>query len=149
MCLAYALAGICRRYIVEVRNCKSCGRLFNVISSKRICPDCQRKLEDKFQEVKSFLNQNPYANIEILSKECDVSIKQLKEWVKDERLVFAEGSMDGVQCEQCGALIRTGRFCDECKMKIGNNLRSAIDMPRMEESRKRDRERDRMRFLQN
>lgn len=105
------------------------------------------KLEDKFQEVKTYLNQNPFSNINTLSNECDVSVKQLKEWVKEERLVFAEGSMDGVQCEQCGALIRTGRFCEQCKMKLSNTLRSAIDKPVGTTTIKRDHEGDRMRFL--
>lgn len=132
---------------MEVRNCRSCGRLYNVISNKRICPECQMKLEDKFQEVKTYLNQNPFSNINTLSNECDVSVKQLKEWVKEERLVFAEGSMDGVQCEQCGALIRTGRFCEQCKMKLSNTLRSAIDKPVGTTTIKRDHEGDRMRFL--
>lgn len=134
---------------MEVTNCRSCGRLFNVIVNRRICPDCQRKLEDKFQEVKKYLYENPNANINTLAQECEVSIKQLKEWVKEERLVFAEGSMDGVQCEQCGALIRTGRYCDECKFKIGNTLRSALNQPSFPVETKKDRDRDRMRFLQN
>lgn len=135
--------------LVNVSNCKSCGRLFNVISNTRICPDCQRKLEEKFQEVKEYLKENPFANIDVLSKECDVSVKQIKEWVREERLVFAEGSMDGIECEQCGKLIRTGKYCDECKVKITNNLRQGINAPTKAEPVKKERERDRMRFLQN
>lgn len=134
---------------MNVSNCKSCGRLFNVISNTRICPDCQRKLEEKFQEVKEYLKENPFANIDVLSKECDVSVKQIKEWVREERLVFAEGSMDGIECEQCGKLIRTGKYCDECKVKITNNLRQGINAPTKAEPVKKERERDRMRFLQN
>ena len=135
--------------LVNVSNCKSCGRLFNVISNTRICPDCQHKLEEKFQEVKEYLKENPFANIDVLSKECDVSVKQIKEWVREERLVFAEGSMDGIECEQCGKLIRTGKYCDECKVKITNNLRQGINAPVKAEPVKKERERDRMRFLQN
>lgn len=134
---------------MNVSNCKSCGRLFNVISNTRICPDCQRKLEEKFQEVKEYLKENPFANIDVLSKECEVSVKQIKEWVREERLVFAEGSMDGIECEQCGKLIRTGKYCDECKVKITNNLRQGINAPTKAEPVKKERERDRMRFLQN
>lgn len=133
---------------MNVSNCKSCGRLFNVISSTRICPNCQQKLEEKFQEVKKYLSENPFANIDTLSQECDVSVKQLKEWVREERLVFAEGSMDGVECAQCGKLIRTGKYCDECKVKITNNLRSGITAPVKKDPVKKDPEKDRMRFLQ-
>ena len=62
---------------------------------------------------------------------------------------FAEGSLDGIECEQCGALIRTGRFCDSCKAHIQNNLMSAIDKPKAVERKKPTHDKDRMRFLQN
>lgn len=134
---------------MEVRNCKGCGRLFNVISNGRLCPACVNQLEDKFQEVKKYLNENPNSNIDVLSKECDVSVKQLKEWVRQERLTFSEGSADGVECESCGAMIRTGRFCDACKSKLTNELKSAVYVEKPEERKKKLSDKDRMRFLQN
>lgn len=135
---------------MDVANCKGCGRLFNVINNRRLCPACVNKLEDKFQEVKKYINENPNTNIDVLSRECDVSIKQIKEWVKQERLSFSEGSADGVQCESCGALIRTGRFCDACKNRLTGELRSAITpTPVKTEDVKKMSERDRMRYLQN
>lgn len=134
---------------MNVTNCRSCGRLFNSISKKRLCPNCMAALEEKFQAVKKYLDVDPYATMDTLSKECEVSVKQIKEWVREERLTFVEGSMNGIECEKCGAMILTGRFCDQCKMKIHNNLSGAIDTKRSVEPRKRDRDRDRMRFLQN
>lgn len=132
--------------LVNVMNCKTCKRLFNQFSNEKICPECQRQLEEKFQEVKEYLKENPLATMEVLSKECDVTIKQIKEWVREERLTFTEGTCEGIECEQCGVLIKTGRYCDKCKMEIQNNLRSAIHV-RKEEPKKKERERDRMRFL--
>lgn len=44
---------------MDVRNCKMCGRLFNVLNNERICPACQKKLEDKFHEVKEYLERIP------------------------------------------------------------------------------------------
>ena len=134
---------------MNVSNCKSCGRLFNVITSSRICPDCQRKTEEKFQEVKRYLDQNPNASIDSVATDNSVSVKQIKQWVKEERLTFAEGSMDGVECEQCGKLIRTGRYCEMCKINLANTLQSALNQPaRIERTKKVEHERDRMRFLQ-
>jgi len=118
------------------------------LTNEKICPECQHKLEEKFQEVKEYLKENPLSTMEVLSKECEVSVKQIKEWVREERLTFTEGSMEGIECEQCGVMIRTGRFCDKCKTEIQNNLRSAIYVKK-EEPKKKERERDRMRFLQN
>ena len=134
---------------MEVLNCKGCGRLFNALTRTRLCPNCQAKLEEKFQEVKKYVNDNPGSTIEMVSQECKVSTKQIKQWIRDERLSFSEESMQGIECEQCGAMIRSGRFCEACKTKLHNEFRSAVrstDSPTAE--KKSEREKDRMRFLQ-
>ena len=76
-------------------------------------------------------------------------IKQIKEWIRDERLAFREGSGCGITCEQCGTMILTGRYCEQCRTKIHNNLSSAIDRKPLDAPKKKERDRDRMRFLQN
>lgn len=134
---------------MNVSNCKSCGRLFNVLVNEKICPACKQALEDDFQQVKKYLEENPNASVEEVSRENDVTVKQIKQWVREERLVFSEGSIEGVECENCGTMIRTGRFCEECKMKMKNNLMSALDKPKTPEIKKTEKDRDRMRFLQN
>ena len=133
---------------MEVSNCRTCGRLFNVLSRERICPDCQKKLDEKFQEVKEFLRENPNSSVDVVAQANDVSTKQIRQWVREERLIFAEGSAEGIECEQCGKMIRTGRYCDSCKASISNNLRSALDRPKAVDNRKPVRDGDKMRFLQ-
>ena len=132
---------------MDVINCKGCGRLFNALTRTRLCPNCQEKLEEKFQEAKKYINENSGATIDMVSQECDVSTKQIKQWIREERLTFSEESMQGIECEQCGAMIRSGRFCDACKSKLQNELRSATYIPSAEEKKARH-EKDRMRFLQ-
>lgn len=134
---------------MNVSNCKECGRLFNALSNERVCPACRNAIEEKFQEVKKYLNENPQTNMDQLATANNVSVKQIKQWVREERLIFSEGSLDGIECEQCGAMIRTGRFCDKCKSTIANNLMSAIDRPKAPDHKKPVKDRDRMRFLQN
>jgi predicted amidophosphoribosyltransferase len=133
---------------MNIVNCKGCGRLFNALSSETMCPECLRKIEDKFQDVKQYLEEHPDASMNEISEDCEVSIKQLKQWVREERLTFSANSVEGIECEQCGKLIKTGRFCDACKAKISNNLMSAIDRPKIKEAPvvKRDHE-NKMRFL--
>ncbi|MEE1306347.1 MAG: flagellar protein [Agathobacter sp.] len=132
---------------MEVKNCKGCGRLFNIIGSERLCPDCVRKLDEKFQQVKQYLDDNPNASVEDVSKDNDVTTKQIRKWVREERLIFAEGSSEGIDCEKCGKMIRTGRFCDACKASITNTLNSAIDKPVVAVKKKPAHEKDKMRFL--
>lgn len=135
---------------MELATCRNCGRLFNVISREKICPGCKSLLEDRFHEVKKYLDENPNTTVEMLSKECDIPIKQIKDWIREERLSFREGTGCGINCEQCGAMIYTGRFCEACKQKLQSDLNSALSSsPKRETSQKKDRDRDRMRFLQN
>ena len=134
---------------MDVKNCKSCGRLFNYMSGPVMCPNCQRKLEEKFQQVKQYLDENPNSSVNQVAEAMDVSVKQIKQWVKEERLILSEASLDGVLCEHCGRPITSGRFCDKCKAAMANNLRSALNRPRPMQQRsggERD-EGDKMRFL--
>ena len=135
---------------MDVVNCKGCGRLFNAISRKRLCPACLRQLEDKFLEVKRFIEENKGANIDIVSRECGVSVKQIKEWIKEERLSLAQGCMDGITCERCGKMILTGKYCNECKTKMTNNLKSVLNDKSSSDAHKKDfRDKDRMRYLKD
>lgn len=134
---------------MNVRNCRTCGRLFNYISGVPLCQACRDQLETKFQEVKEYLRQNPNSTIQAVAEENDVSIPQIKQWVREERLTFSEDSPIGIDCEVCGKTIKTGRFCEECKNKMKNDLDSVMYKPVVVEETKRPREREKMRFLQD
>lgn len=84
---------------MEVRNCKMCGRLFNVLNNERICPACQKKLEDKFHEVKQYLEDHPGASVEQTATDNDISTKQIRQWVKEERLILSSATEAGIVCE--------------------------------------------------
>lgn len=133
---------------MEVMTCKSCGRLFNYMGGPKMCVNCQRKLEDKFQDVKKYLDENPRATVSQVADDMDVSVKQIKQWIREERLTLSEASMDGITCEHCGTPICSGRFCDKCKVAMQNTLSSAIDKPKKIESEaERKKDGNRMRFL--
>lgn len=111
---------------MEVRNCRMCGKLYNYIGGqyRNLCPNCVERMEDKYLEVKEYIQEHISANIREVSEECDVSSRQIEQWIREERLVIAEDSPIGISCERCGARIRSGRFCERCQNKIANNLGS-------------------------
>ena len=96
---------------MDVRNCRMCGKLYNYIGGpyRGLCPDCVRKMEDKFEEVKEYINENGTATISQVSADCEVSVKQIEKWVREERLCFAADSPIGIACEKCGKMIKSGR----------------------------------------
>lgn len=136
---------------MNVINCKSCGRLFNALDRNRLCPACMRALEDKFQEVKQYLRENPNATVNQTSEDNDVSVKQIKQWIREERLILTNAAGCDIHCEQCGAAINTGRFCEKCKASMAIDLQGAINKPKgvLQQPKKSGHEKDRMRFLQN
>ena len=133
---------------MDVKSCRTCGRLFNYLSGQPVCPACKKKLENKFIEVRDYIRENDSATMQQIADDNEVSVKQLKQWVREERLTFTEKSPVGIECESCGAMIRTGRFCEKCKNNMATNLKEMYAMPVVEHdtsSKKRDK--DRMRFL--
>ena len=114
---------------MEVRNCRGCGRLYNYIGGeyKHLCQDCIDKIEKKFEEVKEYIEENKTASMAKISEDCDVSSKQIEQWVREERLVFSEDSMIGISCEICGATIKSGRFCENCKQSITDKFDAAFN----------------------
>ena len=97
--------------------------------------------------TKNYIRENPNSNINIVSKECKVSIPQIKKWIREERLSFSKESGIGITCDNCGKMIRTGRFCSECKTKMITQLDNAYEKPKPVIQKKKEKEKERMRFL--
>lgn len=136
---------------MEVVGCKICGKLFNWVQGTRMCPACMKLLEEKFTEVKKFVRENPSSDINTISKEMKVSVRQLNQWVREERLVFSADSPVGIPCEGCGITIKSGKYCDKCKNNLGSQLRDAAGLnkpkePEVTRQRKGSAE-SKMRFL--
>lgn len=110
---------------MNARNCKKCGKIFNYVAGPPICPVCREKAEQKFQEVKEFVRANKSASMKEISENCNVEEHQVKQWVREERLVFASDSPIKLFCESCGAPIFTGRYCGKCKKDQANTFGAA------------------------
>lgn len=131
---------------MELTNCRHCKKLFNYITGERICPSCKDALEKKFVEVKQYIKDNPGVNVDTVAENCEVSARQIKQWVREERLTFTDDSLVGLECERCGRMVHSGRFCKDCagvfEDGFNNAYRKDIQLkPRDKNSR--------MRFLDN
>lgn len=134
---------------MEVKNCKGCGMLFNFIGGVPLCANCQKDLEKKYEQVKDYIYDNPRASMQMVAEENDVSVPQLKKWVREERLEFTSDSAVCIDCENCGKPIRTGRFCNLCKDKMTSKL-GGLYQEKKPEAKKANRSTEsKMRFLDN
>ena len=134
---------------MNVKNCRNCGKLFNYIAGPNICPACKEEIEKKFQQAKEFVRNTAHATVAMVAEEVDVPEQQVKQWVREERLVFSDSAIAGVVCEVCGEPITTGRFCAKCKNQVMNDLSGAIKKPDAPVIHKKAKDNPRMRFLDN
>ncbi|MCL2718922.1 MAG: flagellar protein [Lachnospiraceae bacterium] len=134
---------------MNVRNCRVCRRIFNHVIGPPICPQCREEKEKKFQEVKKYIQDQRGATINQVAEDCEVEINQINQWIREERLQFAEDSPIRVACEKCGTMIRAGTYCEKCKVEMANTLGSAYkkEAPAPEAPAKKTSDRDKMRFL--
>lgn len=132
---------------MDVRNCKSCGKLFNYLSGPPLCASCAAALDEVFEKVKEYVYDHPRVGIQEVSDEFNVSVAQIKQWIREERLAFAEDSMIGLDCELCGVTIRTGRYCKACKDKLAKGLSNLYPKEKPIQRQKDPRENPKMRFL--
>jgi flagellar operon protein (TIGR03826 family) len=132
---------------MDVRNCRNCNKLFNYVSGPPLCPNCVKALDKKFSEVKDYIYDNPGAGVQEISEEFDVPIAQIKQWIREERLSFSEDSMVGLECERCGALIKTGRYCKSCKEDLAKGFTKLYQEEKPPEKKRDPRENPKMRFL--
>lgn len=135
---------------MNVRNCRKCGKIFNYVMGAPLCPVCREEMEKKFHEVKKFIQDHPGVGIPEVSEACEVEPSQIRQWVREERLEFAEGSVVDIACEKCGTPIRTGRFCDKCKAGMINTMNSVYKKPQAGQPLNTgNRDNPRMRYLDN
>ena len=76
-----------------------------------------------------------------------MSIRQIKRWIREERLCFTDESPIGLNCENCGTTIKTGRYCKACKDQLTTRLQGAAGTKEPAAAKKKSSTENKMRFL--
>lgn len=103
--------------------------MFNYITGPQVCQSCKEAAEKKFQEVKDYVRDHKTASIPDICKDCGVEPKQVQQWIREERLIFADDSPVKISCEICGKQISTGRYCAQCKRDTAAGISEAAKRP--------------------
>lgn len=115
---------------MNLRNCARCGKMFNYVTGPAICDLCKKAIEDDFQKVKAYIEENPRASLKQIAEDNEVTTKQIQQWIREERLEFSKDSPLQLLCEKCGDPITTGRFCAKCKGTMANTLNQTFAKPK-------------------
>lgn len=139
---------------MDIRNCRNCGRVFNYIGGVSLCESCKEAVEKKFRQVREYIENNKHASIPQIAEDNEVTVQQINQWIREERLMFAEDSPIGIGCEKCGKMIRTGRFCEACKNEMAHSIKKAYSKPPVSVKEKEEikkpetRDKAKMRYLE-
>lgn len=125
--------------MMELINCKECGRLFSS-SGPKICPDCRQSEEEKFDLVKEYLWENPNSTVKKVAEATGVEEDLIIKFMRNGRL-DSEGLMIdyNLECKRCGAEIKSGLLCSSCRSKMISDFNQG-DEPEKKEKKKDNQE---------
>ncbi|MFC5469695.1 flagellar protein [Cohnella suwonensis] len=104
--------------------CPKCGKLFSK-SFRDVCNNCYALMEKDYERCVEHLRQNKGVDIQQLSDEMEVSIKQITKWIREGRISLMNAPNMSYPCESCGILIRDGHMCDSCKKRLQTDVKNA------------------------
>ncbi len=105
---------------MQLIKCKLCKKPFQSMGLQ-FCPECMKEIDEKYKPVRDYLYEHPNASIEEVSEGTEVSERIILYYLKDGRLSMAKAS-GLLRCEQCGAAINSGRFCEKCMAKLDERM---------------------------
>lgn len=111
--------------MAEVRDCPTCGSLFNYTGIREVCVTCANNEEKMYEEVYRFLRrrENRAATIERIVEVTGVTETLLHKWVRIGRLQPALFPNLGYPCDHCGKLTTQGKLCESCTAELKSELR--------------------------
>ena len=101
-------------------DCKYCGEgVEKIARGVYRCKVCGRENYDYFQTVRLYLERFGATPALIIERETGVPRKAIEQFLRQEYLEIPRQSPIRMSCENCGAPIRTGYLCDQCKKLKG------------------------------
>lgn len=134
----------------EIVSCSRCGKIYAYQGYGAFCcEDCKKKEEEDFQKVKEYIETHGAATMLEVAEKTGVSARQVEQFLRDNRLEIPEGMPSFMKCEDCGASIRTGRFCHTCALKLSDEIHPEEKKAHSKEIvlEKSTKKRERMRYF--
>ena len=99
--------------------CRKCGEQYEAAGlTDGLCEKCVMEHLDKYHQVREYLWTHPGSTASEVSTACDCSVRQVMQWVKEDRFMLTDGSKVLLYCANCGKKITSGVYCAACKAAI-------------------------------
>lgn len=97
--------------------CDYCGskHIENITMGTYRCLECGQDSYDDFQTIRNYLEKVGNASATVIERNTGVPRRIIEYFFRDEYLEIPKNSPVRVPCERCGAPIRTGSLCEDCK----------------------------------
>lgn len=97
--------------------CQYCGckELINEAVGIFRCERCGRENYDDFQTIRNYLEKAGATSAIVIEQATGVPRRIIEYFFREEYLEIPKNSPIRLSCERCGAPIRTGTLCDDCK----------------------------------
>ncbi|SFR64608.1 hypothetical protein [Anaeromicropila populeti] len=110
--------------INNISTCARCGKLFQYSGiGLNICQKCKEIDEKEFNLVKEYIYDNPSATVKDTVLNTGVSVRRIRSFLREGRLIIPDGSPIFIECENCGTNIKFGRLCRECADSLTNEIK--------------------------
>lgn len=127
----------------QLDNCPKCGKLF-IKGMKDVCKDCFKIEEEEYLTVSIFLRdrENKQATIYDASEATEVSVKQIKKFIRQGRISIEGFPNMGYPCESCGELTKDGNFCSSCRSKLNRDVDNMMKAEKSRQDEERHKPKD-------
>lgn len=103
-------------------NCTRCGKMFQKLSSRKICPLCMEADEAAFEVARTYIDKHPGAEVAEVAEATGVEEALILRFLRDGRFTHW-GAGRVVGCTQCGKEIPFGdKLCTSCRETLAREL---------------------------
>lgn len=98
------------------QSCRKCGgrMAFKGVGEYK-CESCGALEYDDYGKVRCYIEEHRGATAAEIEDAVGVSQKSIRQMLKEQRIEVSPDSKAFLQCEICGANLRSGRFCPKCE----------------------------------
>ncbi|MFT3983415.1 MAG: MerR family transcriptional regulator [Lachnospiraceae bacterium] len=99
-------------------DCSKCGGNLRYVGiGEYECESCRNIELDDYGKVRTYIEENRGATQSEVSTATGVDVNKIRQMLREEKIEIAPNSVVFLQCESCGAKIRSGKYCDACAGK--------------------------------
>ncbi len=133
----------------DICTCARCGKIFQYSGiGLHLCQACKELDAKEFDLVKDYIYSNLSATVKDVAMATGVRVRRIKGFLQDGRLLIPDNSAIFLNCECCGANIKSGRLCRECANALSSTAKKEMDIEEYQIGERPKKMTARMHFLE-